>query len=166
MKGSFHIKKLLSFDQASIKTGYAYFEDGNLKKFGVLKVNGNDSTEQRVYDMSLLIKECIEKYDPDKIVIEDVQNQCNVAIVKMLARLQGIIIGICFNRGISCKIMVPAEWRKVLNFTQGKTKRAELKRQSIEFVLSHYNSALQNRIITDDESDAVCIGCAFLKKFT
>jgi hypothetical protein len=55
----------------------------------------------------------------------------------------------------------PTEFRKELDFVQGKNvKREELKQQAINYVKKIYNLE-----VNDDVADAICIGCAVINKF-
>lgn len=154
------MEKVLSLDQASKDTGFAYFEGGFLKSHGVLTIDEKDApAPERIHAMSELIYECINKYAPDFVIMEDVQNQGNISVVKLLGRLQGVIIGMCFQLGIGYRIMTPSEWRKKLNFVQGPSvKRKDLKQQSLDYVKNHFDLK-----VSDDESDAICIGVAYMK---
>lgn len=57
--------------------------------------------------------------------------------------------------------MMPSAWRKLLGFVQGKdTTRSQLKKRAQEFVLQHYDVKA-----TQDAADAICIGCAAVRKY-
>lgn len=114
---------------------------------------------ERVFVMADKICGYIKKQKPDFVVIEDVAMQVNAATLVQLARLQGAIIGYCKVNGISCDILKPSNWRKILGFKQGSSvKRPELKKQAVEYVKNVYNLEL-----SEDVCEAVCIGDAFLK---
>lgn len=151
--------RLMSFDQASVITGYALFEDGQYVESGVIKKRKDIPIAERVPSMALAICKKIKEVQPDVVIIEDIQNQNSVKTVVDLARLQGGIIMYCVSKGIPIKIYHPSEWRKILQFTQGnKTKRDALKEQATEYVKS-----LGFKIESEDESEAVCINIAAQK---
>lgn len=118
--------------------------------------------DARIHKMSEMINEKIDEVNPNIIVLEDTQQQAgNIQIVKILSRLQGVIMGMCYGKHINYKIMAPSTWRSMLEFKQGKgVKRTELKAQSIEYVKDKFDIK-----VTDDESDAICIGLAYIKKY-
>ena len=148
--------RLISFDQASIITGWALFEDGQYIDSGVITKNKSMPIAERVPAMALAICAKIKEIKPDRVVIEDIQNQNSVKTVIDLARLQGGIIMYCANKGISIDIYHPSTWRRVLQFTQGtKTKRDDLKKQATEYV-----KGLGFNIASEDESEAICINLA------
>ena len=149
--------KILAFDQASFKTGVAYFDGTTLLESAVIDYSKVKDTKQRVEQMILSVLLLIKEKCPDVVVIEDVALQRNAAVLIMLSRIQGAILGHCFEKGIVSVIYKPSQWRSMLGFIQGgKVKRADLKKQAMDFVMEHYG-----REVAEDEADAICIGCAF-----
>lgn len=148
--------KILALDQASEKTGIAYFENSDLKDYGLInmsKVHG----DQRMSAMVLEIYKIIDEVAPEVVVLEDVAFQKNAASLILLARIQGAIIGYCLNKDIKTVIYKSSSWRKMLGFDQGKNvKRPALKKQAFDFVKEHYGLR-----VAEDEADAICIGCAW-----
>ena len=151
--------RILSFDQASVITGWALFEDGQYVGSGVIKKSKDIPIAERVPAMALAICKKIKEVAPDITIIEDIQNQNSVKTVVDLARLQGGIIMYCVSKSIPIKIYHPSTWRSALEFTQGsKTKRDALKEQATEYV-----KRLGFNITSEDESEAVCINLAAQK---
>ena len=148
--------RLISFDQASVVTGYALFDGNQYIDSGVIKKNKDMPIAERVPAMALAICAKIKEVKPDAVIIEDIQNQNSVKTVVDLARLQGGIIMYCANKHIPIYIYHPSTWRKTLQFTQGsKTKRDDLKKQATEYV-----KGLGFNIASEDESEAICINLA------
>lgn len=149
--------KILSIDQATVKTGIAIHNGNKLDMYDLINLKDEDE-EHRVETMMIKICDYIKKNKPDFVVIEDIALQRNPATLIMLARLQGAIIGYCeFNR-IPYDITKPPNWRKVLGFKQGRgIKRPQLKKQAIEYVRDKYGLTLQ-----DDICESICIGDAYL----
>ena len=150
--------KILSFDQASVITGWASFEDGQYIDSGVIKKSKDMPIADRVPAMAVAICKKIKEVGPDIVIIEDIQNQSSVKTVVDLARLLGGIIMYCVSKGIPTKIYHPSTWRRALQFTQGKTKRDALKEQATEYIKS-----LGFKIESEDESEAICINLAAQK---
>ena len=151
--------KILSFDQASVITGWALFDDGTYIESGVIKKSKDMPIADRVPSMALSICAKIKEVQPSAVVIEDIQNQNSVKTVVDLARLQGGIIMYCANKHIPIHIYHPSTWRKALGFVQGtKTKRDALKEQATEYVKN-----LGFDITSEDESEAICINLAAQK---
>jgi Holliday junction resolvasome RuvABC endonuclease subunit len=150
------MSKIISFDQASVVTGYAIFDDGKYIESGVIKKSKDIPIADRVPAMALAICAKIKEVKPDHVVIEDIQNQNSVKTVIDLARLQGGIIMYCANKHIPIHIYHPSTWRRELGFVQGtKTKRDALKEQATEYV-----KGLGFEIESEDESEAICINLA------
>lgn len=151
--------KIISFDQASVVTGYALFDNGQYVDSGVIKKSKDIPIADRVPAMALAICAKIKEVKPDVVVIEDIQNQNSVKTVVDLARLQGGIIMYCANKHIPIHIYHPSTWRKALSFVQGSaTKRDALKEQAAEYV-----KELGFNLESIDESEAVCINLAAQK---
>ena len=148
--------KILSFDQASVVTGWALFDGDAYVGSGVITKNKNMPIADRVPAMALAICAKIKEVHPDAVIIEDIQNQNSVKTVVDLARLQGGIIMYCANKHIPIHIYHPSTWRRELGFVQGaKTKRDALKEQAADYVKS-----LGFEIENIDESEAICINLA------
>ena len=149
--------KVISFDQASITTGYSIFEDGQYVDSGIITKSNKIPIIDRIPQMATTICEKIKESKSDVVVIEGVQTQSNQRTVIDLARLQGGIMMWCSVKNIPLHILTPTEWRKILNYKMGpKVPRAELKQQSLNYVKEHFG--LDN--ISEDRAEAICIGAA------
>ena len=151
--------KLLAFDQSTAKTGWAFFIDNQLDDYGVFNKAKIKDTPERIRSMFLEIITKIEELNPDKVIVEAVQQQASPATSMMLSQLQGMIIGYLYEHGIPVESPMPTQWRHLLGFTQGKgVKREELKEQSIQYV----NEIFGIETASDDMAEAICIGAAML----
>lgn len=146
--------KILSFDQSTRASGWAYFEDGQYITSGVINMNKSKlETDKRSFEMAKEIWKIIKKYNPDKLIIENVQQQSSPSTVIVLARLAGMIIGYAEAHNVHVHILLPSQWRKALGYSQGaKVKRQELKQQSIDYVKNNLELDL-----SEDECEAICI---------
>jgi Holliday junction resolvasome, endonuclease subunit len=152
--------KLLSIDQSTLKTGIAIFEDNQFQKYDLIDLHKQKDSVQRFKNMCFEICVWIKETQPDIVVFEDVSLQTNVATLRLLAQLQGVIIGCCQLYEIPYKIYKPSEWRKLLDFQQGRgVERKFLKQQSKNYVKKYYDLE-----VNDDIADAVCIGTAYIKQ--
>lgn len=126
---------LLGLDASSSSTGWAIFDKKGLAAYGVIKPQGEDWRDRLVHQGSNL-KNIIEKYHPDKIIMEDVPlKNGNSKVLVILGAVQGFIYGIAASYGIPVQFILPSEWRSPLGLYDGTregTKRKELKRKSIE----------------------------------
>lgn len=149
--------RVLVFDQATRISGYALFDDSQYVLSGVVDMSKSTlDTHERSFKMAKALWALIKKHQPDCIVLEDTQQQNNVKTVITLARLQGMIIGYAEAHGVRVHILLPSQWRAALNYEQGpKVKRAELKKQSIDYVKKNYGIKA-----SEDECEAICEGIA------
>ncbi len=152
-------RKLLALDQSSAVTGFAVLEDGAYGTHGKIDLRRNRNPENRMMLMEQYIARCIDRVNPDIVVIEETVLQRSPATLRMLSRLQGAIMGYCLAERIPCDTIYPSAWRKALHMRQGSgVKRDELKRQAVEYVRSRYGIS-----VSSDEADAICIGLAYEK---
>lgn len=150
------MSKVLNFDQSTKLSAYSLFVDGKYQESGYIDLHKIKDTSERVRAMGVELCKTIEKYSPDQVVIEEVAQQSNALTLKLLARIQGIIIGFCAAHNIETYIVEPSKWRSKLHFKQGSgVKREELKTQAIQYVKDIYDLDL-----SEDECEAICIGDA------
>ena len=156
------MSKVLSFDQSTRNSGWAYFCDNQYVKSGVIDMSKSElETNRRSFEMAKELWKVVKKYKPDYLILEDTQQQNNIKTVITLARLAGMVIGYAEAHGIKVHILLPSAWRKVLGFNQGpKVKRAELKQQSIDYIKNTLGKEMP-----EDEAEAICIAIAAHKIF-
>lgn len=148
--------RILAFDQASITSGWAVFDDDKLVNYGKWTSNGSHST-QRISLTKAWFASMIEQWKPDEVILEDIQlhkfeNQGEAVLTfKKLAHLQGVLKNYCFDNGIPYKVVSPSTWRTDTNI-KGKT-RNDKKRNAQLKVQSFYDIN-----VTQDEADAILIG--------
>lgn len=149
--------RVMSLDQSTRVSGYSVFDDGEYVCSGVIDKNKSElPTYERSFEMARDLWGIIKKYKPDHLILEDVQQQNSVNTVIILARLAGMIIGYAEAHGVQVHILLPTQWRKALEYSQGpKVKRQELKQQSLDYVREHYGF-----VKTEDENEAICINAA------
>ena len=147
------MQKILAFDQSTKISAYSVFIDGKYVEVGVIDLHKMKDTSERVRAMGVELCKIIEKYNPDKVVMEEVAQQSNPLTLKLLARIQGVIIGFCAAHNIATYIVEPSKWRSTLHFKQGSgVKRAELKEQAIQHVKDTYRLDL-----SEDCCESICI---------
>ena len=154
--------KVLSLDQSTRVSGWAYFEDGQYVESGIIDMHKSKlGTEERSFAMAKEIWKIINKYKPQHLVLEGVQQQSNPSTMIILARLAGMVIGYAEAHNIETHILLPSQWRKQLGYSQGaKVKRQELKQQSIDYVKENFGIN-----VSEDENEAICEGVAAHKFF-
>lgn len=154
--------KILSLDQSTVATGWAYFSSNSLVQHGVIHINSKNKALPKWIMMMNDICNLIDAYCPNIVIIEDTIMQKSTNTLKELTRLQGALIWYCFLKKIEVTTMYPSHWRKVIDLPVKRgMKRVELKSIAKEFVETIYGQ----QCITDDESDAICIGMAYIKEY-
>ena len=155
------MSKVLSVDQSTRCSGYCLVEDNEYVCSGVIDMSKSTlDTQERSFEMAKAIWKLVNKYKPECLVIEDVQNQNSTKTVIILSRLQGMIIGYAEAHGVETHILAPTVWRRELNYQQGpKVKRAELKQQSEDYVCNKYGF-----VKSEDENEAIALNDAARKK--
>lgn len=152
---------ILAFDQATRISGWSIFEDGQYVDSGIIDLHKVTDIDERTKQMGMELCNKIEEVQPHLIIIEEVQNQSNTAVVIKLARLQGMVLGFAAAHKIKTKIFEPTVWRKLLSYRQGsKVKREELKQQSIDYVKKNFGFDF-----SEDRCEAICINAAAQKMF-
>ena len=147
--------RILAFDQASITSGWAVYDDDEMIKYGHWTSNGTNSTD-RIAKTKQWIASMIQFYKPNLIIFEDIQLQKfdggeQVLTYKKLAHLQGVLENYCYENGFIFKVVPPATWR-AHNKVKGKS-RSDKKRSAQIIVKELYDIEA-----TQDEADAILIG--------
>ena len=148
------MNKLLALDQSSHITGYAIFDNGQLIKYGKFSCDIPE-LDARLVQIKQKVKELIDEYQIDYVVLEDIQQQSNVAnnvqTFKILAEVLGVLVEFLEEQQICHSCVLASTWKAQLGI-KGRT-RAEQKRNAQAYILDTYNIKA-----TQDESDAICIG--------
>lgn len=153
------MSRLLALDQSSKTSGYAIFIDGVLKDYGKFSFDDAD-VGVRLQKIRNKVKSLIETNNIDEVVFEDIQLQenrvNNVKTFKVLAEVFGIVYELVTEMDIKNSAVLASSWKSTLKI-KGKD-RAEQKRNAQKFVQETYGVKP-----TQDECDAICIGCHMLK---
>lgn len=151
--------KLLALDQASRITGFAVFEDENLITYGKIVTEDVD-VGTRLMKIRNSIQRLIKDYEIDEVIMEDIQLQNNVQnnvqTFKTLAEVFGVIYELLTEMNIKNSAVLASSWKSTLGI-KGRT-RPEQKKNAQEYVINTYGKKP-----TQDECDAICIGCHRIK---
>ena len=151
--------KLLALDQASRITGYAVFDGNDLVASGTFSLKSDDVGE-RLVTYRKQIEKLINEYDIEEVGFEDIQMQGqvnNVQTFKVLAEIFGVTQEYLVESGLIYHIVSSNTWKSKLQI-KGRT-RLEQKKNAQAYVLEHYNKK-----VSQDESDAICLGASILKE--
>ena len=147
--------RILAFDQASITSGWAVFDDVKLINYGHWTSNGLKST-QRISQTKLWVASMADMWQPDLIVLEDIQLQKfdggeAVTTFKKLAHLQGVLKNYCYEQGFPYEVVPPATWR---NFCEIKGRARSDQKKSAQIKVKQ----IYDVTASTDEADAIMIG--------
>lgn len=154
------MSRLLALDQASKVTGWAIFEDGELKSYGKISLD-DPNTDIRLVQLRQSIQTLVANYNIDEVIFEDIQQQNNVAnnvqTFKVLAEVYGVVSELLQELQIPHSTVLAASWKSTLGI-KGRT-RAEQKKNAQLYVEQNYGIH-----VIQDIADAVCIGTHHIKK--
>lgn len=151
--------KMISMDTSSFCTGYAIWENAVLMESGVVDLHKD---KEHWYRMKVFLIGLLEKTRPDIIVIEHTTLQRkhgNVAALINLSQIIGVIEGYAIANKADFMQLYPSEWRSRIG-SYPKT-REECKPWSLEKVKDLFHM----ECLSDDESDAILIGQAYINYF-
>ena len=149
--------KVLSLDTSTSSSGWALFMNGKYYGSGVIDLKKIKDSTERLKTMTIKLGELIGYYSPTVIAIETPVVVRNPATQRMLTMIFGIVFGKCVEDGIEFQELRPTQWRKLIDPGKKPRKREELKEWSKQKV-----DELFGINVTDDESDAILIGQAYI----
>lgn len=151
--------RILALDQATRVSGYAIFDSGKLIDCGKIITEDEDLGKRLVVIRQQIIN-LIEKYNIEMIAFEDIQLQGqtnNVATYKSLAEVFGVVHELSTELKIPYEIVHSQTWKSALGI-KGRD-RATQKKNAQAFVSETYGKK-----VSQDESDAICIGTYTVKE--
>ena len=149
---------ILALDQASRTTGYAIFQEDRLIASGTFTYDDLDFS-LRLVKIRNKVASLVNEYNINKILLEDIQLQGqtnNVTTYKALAEVLGVLEELSRELGIPHELVHSQSWKSTLGI-KGRD-RATQKRNAQAFVVDCYNIK-----VSQDESDAICIGTHYVK---
>ena len=154
------MSRLLALDQASKVTGWAIFEDDELKSYGKISLD-DPNTDIRLVQLRQSIQTLVADYNIDEVIFEDIQQQNNVAnnvqTFKVLAEVYGVVSELLQELQIPHSTVLAASWKSTLGI-KGRT-RAEQKKNAQLYVEQNYGIH-----VIQDIADAICIGTHHIQK--
>lgn len=144
---------ILALDQASQISGYSIFDNGQLIDSGIFSVSGD--LPKRLIKIRDKTKDLINKYHPDKVILEDIQMEekqnNNVRTFKALAEVIGVLSAFLTENKINYECVLASTWRSELGI-KGKVREV-YKKNAQAYVEKCYQKK-----VSEDEADAICIG--------
>ena len=145
------MRKIMSIDQSTSKSGYAIFTNRQLAEWGIIRPS-KKIHKVNMISVFLRVREKIEKENPDLILIEDVYmkkgKKFNIDTHKKLSNLQGMLIAYFVLNSLEYKIISPNSWmNKVVGINHCS------KEDTQNFLNKKYSI-----VFKEDEADAIAIG--------
>lgn len=152
------MQNILALDQASRTSGWAVFQQDQLIASGTFTYD-DDNFASRLVKIRNKVISLIQQYEINKILLEDIQLQGqtnNVETYRKLAEVRGVLTELACEMKIPHEIIHSQTWKSTLDI-KGRDRTTQ-KHNAQAFVAATYNKK-----VSQDESDAVCIGSAYLK---
>ena len=145
--------RVVGIDASTNKTGVSLFIDNEYSGHMLIDLHKIKDSNIRVPKMMQEIKNTLDYYKPDIIVMEECLLKNNIATVKLLSYLAGAIISWAADNEVEFRFQLPSEWRKRVGIIQGpKTSRDKLKQEAIDMVKEKFGID-----VTDDEAESLLI---------
>jgi Holliday junction resolvasome RuvABC endonuclease subunit len=140
-------------------TGFAVFDNKELIKYGVFDLSDMTESVEKINTMKVMLHKLIETYNPDKILLEDIQLQHNnVKVFKVLSELRGVLVDYLFENEIPYEIIMPTTWKSRIGINT-RLKRDVQKRLTQEFVKNKFGIE-----VSEDIADSISIGFVCVNK--
>ena len=152
------MNNILALDQASRTSGFAVFQEDQLVASGTFTYEDDDFSLRLVKIRNKVIS-LIEQYNINKILLEDIQLQGqtnNVETYRKLAEVRGVLSELACEMNIPHEIIHSQTWKSGLDI-KGRDRTTQ-NRNAQAFVATTYNKK-----VSQDESDAICIGTHYIK---
>ena len=150
---------ILALDQSSKTTGWAIFKEGKLIDSGIFSFT-DKKISMRLVKIKNKILKFIQEYKVDEVILEDIQLQTevtnNVQTFKALAEVYGVITETLEELKIPFETVYATVWKSKLGI-KGYNRSVQKKNAQ------KYVSEIFKKEVSEDESDAICIGDYKLK---
>nr|DAL08561.1 MAG TPA_asm: RuvC [Caudoviricetes sp.] len=145
--------KIIGIDMSSQRTGIALFDDNQYVDHVLIDLHKIKDTDERIRKMMKNIKQQLNRYKPDVIVMEECLMTNNIKTVKVLSYIAGAIISWADENNTIFKFQLPTAWRKKVGIMQNQyIKREQLKQEAIEMVKEKFGLD-----VTDDEAESILL---------
>jgi Holliday junction resolvasome RuvABC endonuclease subunit len=162
------VLRVLAMDDATETSGWSLFDGDKLVAAGAIHM-GQNTAVARIAGVRQWLLSAIEKWQPDKVAIEDIQLQSfynqkkgedsnNVKLFKTLAHLQGVLLNTLYEQKIECIVVHVSTWRSYCGIT-AKTRTDQKNSAKIK-VKMWYDAN-----VTDDVAEAICLGKYIAEKY-
>lgn len=141
----------LAIDQATNKSGYSVFKNGELEVYGTIQTSSSNDLIKRIDELIIILRILIFNYEPDYVAIEDVQLQRNTRGLISLSKLLGSLELELTRLRVPYDVISSSTWKSTCKI-KGR-KRAEQEENTKKFVIDTYKM----KDIAPDSADAIAI---------
>lgn len=142
--------RIAAIDNATSNIGVSIFDSGKLVYYNLIHIEG-DTVSRLVKNRQWLENIVINEWQPDLIVLEDIQYQNNIQTFKTLAMLLGNAVVSSKINNIKYETVLSKVWRS--HFLINGKNRIQQKIQAIEQVKKMYGIE-----VIDDIAEAILLG--------
>ena len=154
--------KILALDTSTTATGWAIFNNEHYKKSGCINLKTSNKTpKERIAMMCKSVLDLLNEENPDIVVVEKLSVERNFKTVVALCRVLDVCYVYSLMNDSNFYEMSPSEWRKLLGMQISKGQRIAYKQMGKDFVANEF----VDKEMTNDESDAICLGAAFINDY-
>ena len=164
---------ILGLDASISCTGYAVMnDDTSLIEFNKITTKAKEEEDDRIFKISIKIKELIEKYDIKVVILESQFLGRNAKTAMQLSRLRGSIIFVCKFLNVELIHLQPSTIRmNLLGVGRGSASKEDV----ASFISEYYidNEYVKNlgelndrqcKAKNSDIYDAISIALSYIKK--
>lgn len=155
------VYRILAIDQSSRMNGFAVFDNKKLITYGKYE-STKDNALERMVDIGDWLASLLRKYSPDQVGFEDTQYNPQAGmgheVFRLLSQVMGAMMYIVAREDIKIETVRIPTWRGHCKI-KGSV-RSQQKKSAQERVKTWYDIS-----VTDDESDAICMGKYFVDKY-
>ena len=160
-------------DASTTAVGWSIFNGTDLIDYGCFRPNGDDWRD-RTQQIAPFIKQLLEKYHVNKVILEDVplMDKRGKKTLVILGAVQGMLLGVTSSMNIPTEFILPSSWRSPIGLfdgTKAGTHRDEMKRKSIEKANERFGLKLNwvspcSKKNDDDIADAILVAYSQISK--
>jgi len=154
-------ESVLSLDLSALSTGWAVFKDDVLVNYGLIKVKPKEGYGKRLSIFEEALEGVFDKYEVDKVVIEDIYRGPSIKTFKILSLFHGVAYKVCRQKALmEPELLKVTQIRKYLGLACGVKVKTK---QQVFFII---NNALKLGLefsTGNDITDACALAFGYLQ---
>lgn len=151
------ITRMISLDTSTVKTGFAYWENGKLISTDIIDKSKEKDKDIRFEDMCISIIDLLNRYKPHIVCIETTVVSRNVQAQRKLSEILGVVFGWTLCNAAEFVSIRPTEWRSLVTDSGESIPK---KREDLKLWSQLKVKQIFDIVVSDDEADAILLGLA------